>query len=158
MVYLNRILMLKVKTMERGRQKTSEKKRVEQITLLPFNVRNYLNAQFHSSPYIILGTVLKSRNMTVKQLPEWDQVVGNELSNLRSAPRRVSISSYTYTWVAIRDALLCPPTPLSHSVYCSLSCHDEVGRTFLTETEFIYKARVFSARGLFNYSADGVVN
>lgn len=147
-VYLNRILMLKVKTMERGRQKTSEKKRVEQITLLPFNVRNYLNAKFHSSlsssqgPFWGVGTwQWSSSQSATRWLATSSAIWGPLRGECPSAAR------YTYTWVAIRDALLCPP-PLSH--YCSLSCHDEVGWTFLTETEFIYKARVFSVRGLYN--------
>lgn len=106
--------------MERVRRKTSEKKRVEQIMLLPFNVRNYLNRQFHSSrpsPYIIseeweICYHSEWTDCTETQPSEWEQVVGNEFSNLRSTPRRVSINRYTYTWVAIRDALLCPSLTL----------------------------------------------
>lgn len=147
--------------MERGRQKRSEKKRVEQITLLPFNVRNYLNAKFHSSlssPYIISGTVPEEQEHDSEAAPRvgpggWKRAQQSEVHSEESVHQPLAIH--------IHESQLgmhyCTPPPLSHSlsVYCSLSCHDEVGRTFLTETEFIYKARVFSVRGLFNYSADG---
>lgn len=111
LVHLN---IFKGEAMERVRWKTSEKKRVEQIMLLPFNVRNYLNRQFHSShPSPWSGNITVNEQIERETQPsEWDQVVGNEFSNLRSAPRRVSINRYTYTWVSIRDALLCPSLTL----------------------------------------------